>query len=179
MTILSNTDYFKELPYFNEIIKNQKIKRLRNVDLLAELPFHEQLSIIKTNQAFKEYAMLYKVEIDEKKYLIVQLEASKSGIKDIFSNLLGKIKGFKYQITIKILLKKYKLNDEIEFAPVYFNSVIKLVINNRFELRKLFQEILYRIDAWINNRSGWIIESIESQYINISTYKPLFWRVFI
>ena len=29
------------------------------------------------------------------------------------------------------------------------------------------------IDAWINNRSGWIIESIESQYINISTYRPL------
>ena len=133
MTILSNTDYFKELPYFNEIIEKQKIKRLRNVDLLAELPFHEQLSIIKTNQAFKEYAMLYKVEIDEKKYLIVQLEASKSGIKDIFTNRLGEIEGFKYQITVKILLKKYKLNDEIEFSPVYFNSVIKLVINNRFE----------------------------------------------
>ena len=30
-----------------------------------------------------------------------------------------------------------------------------------------------RIDAWINKGSGWIIESIESQYINISTYRPL------
>ena len=29
------------------------------------------------------------------------------------------------------------------------------------------------IDAWINNGSGWIIELIESQYINISTYRPL------
>ena len=28
-------------------------------------------------------------------------------------------------------------------------------------------------DIWINNRSGWIIELIESQYINISTYRPL------
>ena len=25
----------------------------------------------------------------------------------------------------------------------------------------------------INERSGWIIQSIESQYVNISTYKPL------
>ena len=32
---------------------------------------------------------------------------------------------------------------------------------------------MYRIDAWINRGSGWIIEAIESQYINISTYKPL------
>ena len=29
------------------------------------------------------------------------------------------------------------------------------------------------IDVWINNGSGWTVESIESQYINISTYKPL------
>ena len=140
---------------------------------MTELPFHEQLSIIKTNQAFAEYAMSYKVEIVEKKDPIVQLEASKSIIKDLFSDLLNETKGFKYQITVKILLKKYKPNEEIEFAPVYFNSVTKLVINNKFKLEKSFQEILYRIDCWINQGSGWIIESIESQYINISTYKPL------
>ena len=29
------------------------------------------------------------------------------------------------------------------------------------------------IDVWISNRSGWNVESIESQYINISTYRPL------
>ena len=83
------------------------------------------------------------------------------------------MKGFKYQITVKKLLKKYKPNGEIEFAPIYFNSVTKLIINHRYKLDKSFQEILYRIDAWINEGSGWIIESIESQYINISAYKPL------
>ena len=117
--------------------------------------------------------MSYKVELVEKKDPIVQLEASKSSIKDLFSNLLNEIKGFKYEIALKILLKKYKLNEEIEFAPVYFNSVTKLVINNKFKLEKFFEKILYRLDTGINNGSGWIIESIESQYINISTYKPL------
>ena len=29
------------------------------------------------------------------------------------------------------------------------------------------------IDVWINKGSGWIVESIESQYMNISTYRPL------
>ena len=29
------------------------------------------------------------------------------------------------------------------------------------------------INVWINKGSGWHVESIESQYINISTYKPL------
>ena len=36
MTILSNTDYFKELPYFNEVIEKPKIKHLKDVHLLAE-----------------------------------------------------------------------------------------------------------------------------------------------
>ena len=47
------------------------------------------------------------------------------------------------------------------------------MINHRFRLEHSFQEILYQIDIWINERSGWIFESVESQYINISTYRPL------
>ena len=46
-----------------------------------------------------------------------------------------------YQITVVILLKKYKPNEEIEFVPVYFNSATKLVINNKFKLEKSFPEI--------------------------------------
>ena len=82
----------------------------------------------------------------EKKDLIVQLKASKSSIKDLFNGLLNETKGFKYQITVNVLLKKYKPNEEIEFTPVYFNSSTK-TINNRFKLEHAFQEILYRIDA--------------------------------
>ena len=91
----------------------------------------------------------------------------------MFSDLLNETKGFKYQITVKVLLKKYKLNGEIELAPVYFNSETKTVINHRFKLENYFQKILYMVDVWINEGSGWIVESIESQYINISTYRSL------
>ena len=71
------------------------------------------------------------------------------------------------------MLKKYKLNVEIEFRPVYFNSLTKTVINPRFRLENSFKEILYMTDVWINNGSGWNVESIKSQYNNISTYRPL------
>ena len=57
--------------------------------------------------------MSYKVEIIERKDPILQSEASKSSIEDLFSDLLNETKGFKYQITLKVLLKKYKLNGEI------------------------------------------------------------------
>ena len=41
-------------------------------------------------------------------------------MKDLFSDLLNE-----NQVPVKVLLKEYKLNEEIEFAPVYFNSVTK------------------------------------------------------
>ena len=85
--------------------------------------------------------MSYKVEIVHKKILIVQLEASKSSIKDLFIDLLNETRGFKYQITVKVLLKKYKPNGEIEFTPVYFNSSTKTIISQKYKLNKSFQEI--------------------------------------
>ena len=127
MTTLPNVDYFKEL---NVSIEKLKIKRLKNIDLLPNLPFYDELNIIKTDQAFSGYAGSYKVEIVDKKDLVVQLEASKSNIKDWFNDLLNKTKGFNYQITVKVLLKKYKPNKEIEFTPVYFSSSTKTIINN-------------------------------------------------
>ena len=33
-------DYFKELPFYNKHIKKPNIKRLKNIDLLSELPFY-------------------------------------------------------------------------------------------------------------------------------------------
>ena len=50
--------------------------------------------------------MSYEVELVEKKDTIEQLEATKSSIKDLFTDLLNETKGFKYQITLKVTLKK-------------------------------------------------------------------------
>ena len=112
--------------------------------------FYEKLNVLKRNDAFRGYAISYKVELVVKKDWTKQLEASKSTIKDLFSYLLNETKCFMYQITLKVMLKKYKPNEKIEFAPVYFNSTTKTVINHRFSLENAFQEVLYRLDNWIN-----------------------------
>ena len=59
------------------------------------------------------------------------------------------MKGFKYQITVTVLLCKYKQNEDIEYVPVYSNSVTKTVINSdKYDLD------IYKIDNWINEGSG-------------------------
>ena len=47
------------------------------------------------------------------------------------------------------------------------------MINHKFSSENAFQEILCRIDNWINEGSRWIVGLMESQYINILTYRPL------
>ena len=58
MTVLPNVDYFKELPFYNVSINKPIIKRLKDIDLLSELAFYDQLNIIRTDHAFSGYAML-------------------------------------------------------------------------------------------------------------------------
>ena len=157
-------ELFQILPFCNVLIEKPKLKHLSNIELLQELTFYDELSVVEISKAFKRYARSYKIEIIDTKDPLVQLEASKSSIEE---DLLNEMKGFKYQITVTVLLCKHKENGDIEY-PVYFNSATKTVINSdKDDLDKSFQEILYRIDNWVNEGPGWIIESIEAQYVSI------------
>ena len=73
--IKSHSDYNKphyNKSQYNKPIEKPKVKRLKNIDQLAELPFYEQLSVIKANQVFRGYAISCKVEIIERKDPIIQ-----------------------------------------------------------------------------------------------------------
>ena len=59
-------DYFKELPFHNKPIKKPKVKHLKNINQLIELPFYGRLHVIKTDQAFSGYPISYKVEIKKR-----------------------------------------------------------------------------------------------------------------
>ena len=58
--------YFKKLPFYNKHIEKPRNKRLKNIDLLSELPFYEELNVVKANLAFKWYERSYKVELVDK-----------------------------------------------------------------------------------------------------------------
>ena len=77
--------------------------------MLSERRFEEELNVIKANHAFRGITKDCKFELVEKKYLIEQLEVSKSSIGDLLSNFLNETKVFKYQIALKVTSQK-KLN---------------------------------------------------------------------
>ena len=99
---------FRKLPFYNTFITKLSIKHLRNIDLLYELPFYNKLSIKQVLKAFKRYAKSYQIEIIDSEDALAQLKASKSSVKDLFKDLLDEIKDIKYQITVRLLLRKHK-----------------------------------------------------------------------
>ena len=90
------------MSFYNTFIEKPEIKKLSNVELLQELPFYDELSIVKNQSTFSGYAESYKIEVVNKKDPLVQLEASKLSIKNLFKDLLNEIKSFKYQITLAV-----------------------------------------------------------------------------
>ena len=144
-------------------MEEPKMKKLSNLELLNELPFYDNLSIKEISKGFRRYAKSFSIEIIDSKDPLIQLNASTSSIKDLFKDLLYEMKGFKYQITMNISLCKEKINGDTEYSSVYFNSITKTIINLHFNLDKSFEEILYRVDNWINEGSGWIIDLINGQ----------------
>ena len=77
----------KILPFYNILIdfmQKPRVKRLTNVELLNALPFYNSLSIKKISEAFERYAKSFSIEIVDKKDPLIQLNSSKSSIKDLF-----------------------------------------------------------------------------------------------
>ena len=167
-------EIFKILSFYNTYFEKPEVNKLNNVELLKKLPFYDELGIAKSKNVFSSYAQNYKIEILDTIDVKIQLKASEIVIKEFFKDLLIEFKGFKYQITLTILLSKVKNNSETKYSPAYFNSLTKTVISSsKFSLNQSFHKITYRLDNWISNGSGWIVEEISSQYLNISSYLPL------
>ena len=97
------SEIFKLLPFYKSYIERPKIKKLNNVQLSQELPFYDDLNIVKNKTAFSGCLRSHKVEIDDKRDVIIQLKGSKISIKGLFKDLLIELKGFKYQITLYVL----------------------------------------------------------------------------
>ena len=81
---------------------------------------------------------------------------SKNSIKNLFDELLREKRGFKYVLSTKIILKKRINDNEYKYSTVYFNALLKTVINRIYHLNDAFQKILNLLDISINETSAWI-----------------------
>ena len=167
---LDTKELLSKQPFYKQPIKKLCVKKLSIHELLCELPFYDDINISRKERAFRGYAETYKVEIINNRNLSDLLSVIKNSIKNLFDELLREKRGFKYVLSTKIILKKRINDNEHKYSTVYFNSLVKTVINRRYHLNDSFEEILNLLDVWINEGSGWIIDKSKGLYINTSNY---------
>ena len=102
-------------------------------------------------------------------------------VESHLENLLKDMKGFNFIETLEVTFEKVTIDSKTgKHASIYktafFNGKAKTITKPNDiepELSMSRQEILKVIDKWVSEGSGWVIDRIDSHYINVTTYKPL------
>ena len=89
--------------------------------------------------------------------------------------------GFKFIEMLEVMFEKDSIHSKTGkhvsiYKTAFFNGKAKTITKaNDIEpkLSMSRQEILNVIDKWVSEGSGWVINSINNHYINITLYKPL------
>ena len=91
------------------------------------------------------------------------------------------MKGYKFIETLEVTFEKDTIDSKTgkrvsicKTAFFYGKAKIITKVNDiEPELNMSRQEIMNAIDTWVSEGSGWVINRIDSYYINITLYKPL------
>ena len=91
------------------------------------------------------------------------------------------MKGFKFIQTLEVTFEKDTIDSKTGkrvsiYKTAFFNGKAKTITKPNDiepELNMSRQEILNVIDKWVSEGSGWVIDRIDSHYLNVTLYKPL------
>ena len=91
------------------------------------------------------------------------------------------MKGFKFIETLEVTFEKDIIYSKTGkcvsiYKTAFFNGKAETITkfdDIKLELNMSRQEILNMIDKWVSNSSGWVIDRIDSHYLNVTLYKPL------
>ena len=143
---LTTKQLLSEKPLYKKSITKPRTKKLTNQELLKVLPFYDDLRVFRKRRAFKNYAETYEVESIYNKIPRDSLFSSKYSINNLLNDLLREKKGFKYILGTRIILNKHINDNETKHSTVYFNSITKTIINQKYYLNESFEEILNLLD---------------------------------
>ena len=126
-------------------------------------------------KAIKGYTRSYEIGLINSEDPLIQLQNTRLVIENNLLKILTEMKGLKFNEVLKITFKKQVGDEPIE-KTAYFNGKTQTVTNEieiAESLQIIQEQIVNKIQQWISEGSGWTIQSVDSHFINIATYKPL------
>ena len=137
--------------------------------------------IKELNKALKGHAKSYGIELQDNLNPLNHFTKTKTLVKSHLEDLLKDMKGFKFIETMEVTFEKDTIDSKTGkrvsiYMPAFFNGKAKTITKANdieHELSMSRQEILNVIDKWVSEGSGWVIDRIDSHYINVTIYTPL------
>ena len=137
--------------------------------------------IKELNKALKGHAKSYGIELQDNSNPLNHFTKTKELVESHLENLLKDMKGFKFIETLEVTFEKVTIESitgkrVIIYKIAFFNGKVKTITKANdieHELNMSRQEILNLIDKWVSEGSGWVINQIDSNYINVTKYKLL------
>ena len=137
--------------------------------------------IKELDRALKGYAKSYGIELQDNLNPLNHSTKTKALVESHLEDLLKDMKGFKFIETLEVMFEKETIDSKTGklvsiYKTAFFNGRAKTITkanNIEPELSKSRQEILNTIDKWVSEGSRWVINRIDSHYINVTTYQPL------
>ena len=133
--------------------------------------------IKELNKALKGHAKSYDIELEDNLNPLNHFTKTRPQTESHLEDLLETMKGFKFIETLEVTFEKDTIDSKTGkhvsiYKTAFFNGKAK-VDDIEPELNMSRQEILNVIDKWVSEGSGWVIDRIDSHYLNVTLYKPL------
>ena len=137
--------------------------------------------IKELNRALKGHAKSYEIELQDNLNPLNHFTKTRPQTESHLEDLLKTMKGFKFIETLEVTFEKDTIDSKTGkrvsiYKTAFFNGKAKTITkvdDIEPELNMSRQEILNTIDKWVSEGSGWVIDRIDSHYINVTLYKPL------
>ena len=137
--------------------------------------------IKELNKALKGHAKSYEIELQDNLNPLNHFTKTRPQTESHLEDLLKAMKGFKFIETLEVTFEKDTIDSKTGkrvsiYKTAFFNGKAKIVTkvdDVEPELNMSRQEILNVIDKWVSEGSGWVINRIDSHYLNVTLYKPL------
>ena len=137
--------------------------------------------IKELNRALKGHAKSYEIELQDNLNPLNHFTKTRPQTESHLQDLLKTMKGFKFIETLELTFEKDTIDSKTGkrvsiYKTAFFNGKAKTITkvdDIEPELNMSRQEILNVIDKWVSEGSGWVIDRIDSHYLNVTLYKPL------
>ena len=137
--------------------------------------------IKELNKALKGHAKSYEIELQDNLNPLNHFTKTRPQTESHLEDLLKTMKGFKFIETLEVTFEKDTINSKTGkrvsiYKTAFFNGKAKTITkvdDIEPELNMSRQEILNVIDKCVSEGLGWVIDRIDSHYLNVTLYKPL------